>query len=198
MAKERDEFIQFSDEQLVYLIQHLNQDPFEVLLERYSPLIAKMVREFSVHGFDSEDLWQEARFVFHRIVHSYEKDKGVTLGVFFKLSLQNHLLSLVRKNQAEKRKSERQAASLDSMMENGDAYPFEYRVAEKDAPLDYIILDDQLKGFPEALSAFEREVFQAHMDKQSFEEIAQRLGETEARVKNAWERCRRKMRKYID
>lgn len=198
MAKERDEFIQFSDEQLVFLVQHLNQDPFEVLLERYSPLIAKMVREFSVHGFDSEDLWQEARLVFHRIVHCYEKDKGVTLGVFFKLSLQNHLLSLVRRNQAEKRKSERQAASLDSMVEKGHADSFEYRVAEKDAPLDYILLDDKLKGFPDALSAFEREVFHAHMDKQSFEEIARRLGDTEDRVKNAWERCKRKMRKYIE
>lgn len=198
MTAERDNFDKLTDEQLLFLIRHFNQDPFEVLLERYHPVIRKLIREYYVHGFDDEDLWQEARIVFHRIVHFYEEGRGYTLGKLFQFSLQNHFYSLIRKNKAEKRKSEKQVTSLEGMAEKGLVFPIEYTVTEKTSPLDYIVMNDKMKGFTNKLSPLEKKVFYAHMKNKSIEEIASHLKCEEIKVINALDRCKRKMRKQLE
>lgn len=197
LPEKRDGVDKLSDEQLLFLVRYLHKDPFEVLLERYHPVIGKVVQGFTIHGYEEEDLWQEARMVFHHVIQYYEDGKGLTLGSFFKVSLQHHLYSLVRKGMADKRRIAKQVFSLDKIAEKGAQYPLEYAKVKRKPLSDRMILEEELEGFSDLLSPLEKEVFSLYFKEMTEENIAEKLDYPIEKVKNALERSKRKMKDYL-
>lgn len=197
MTKYPDFFDELTDEQLLFLIKYGNKDPFEVLMMRYYPLVGKAIQGYYLRGYDQEDFRQEARMIFYHAVHSYDAAKGYTFGKFFQLALRNHIYSLVRKDMAQKRRMEKTATSLDGLAEKGMVPHHATEHQHAPTPLDYILVNDKLSEYKDSLSPLEQKVFSAYLKKEPFEEIAEDLEVTENQVKNALDRCKRKMKDQL-
>lgn len=191
-------FEELTDEQLLFLIKYGKEDPFEVLMLRYYPLVGKAIQGYYLRGYDQEDFKQEARMIFFHAVHAYDATKGYTFGKFFQLALRNHIYSLIRKDMAQKRKIEKTAASLDGLAEQG-VDPYGDMGSEMTlSPLDYALLNDQLEDYTDSLSTLERRVFSAYLKQEPVEKIALDMKITESQIKNALDRCKRKMKQHLD
>lgn len=196
--EEAIDFIEeLTDVQLLFLIKYANKDPFEVLLMRYYPLVGKATQGFFIRGYDKDDFWQEARMVFYHAVYSYDETKGFTFGKFFQLALRNHIYSLVRRDMAQKRTMEKTAISLEGLAEKGIC-PFEGKESSKEpSPLDYAIVNDQLSEYASSLSPLEQKVFSTYLQDGTLEEMAKEFDTTVDQIKNALDRCKRKMKKQL-
>jgi len=135
--------------------------------------------------------------VFYHAVHSYDEAKGFTFGKFFQLALRNHIYSLVRKDMAQKRRMEKTAASLEGLAEKGVTPYGESEHHHAPSPLDYTLVNDKLYDYAESLSPLEQKVFSAYLKKNTIEEIAKDLDATEDQIKNALDRCKRKMKEQL-
>lgn len=194
MNQSFDFFDGLSDEELLFIIKYGNKEPFEILLRRYNPLVGKAIQGFYVRGYDKDDFHQEARIVFFHAVNSYDNTKGYTFGKFFQLTLKNHIYSLVRRDMAQKRQSEKTATSLEALTEKGMAPSGESTSYHLSTPLDYVVINDKLTDYHELLSPLEKRVFSAYLKRESVNEIAERMEISVNKIKNALDRCKRKMK----
>lgn len=197
MGKAPDFIEELTDEQLLFLIKHGKKDPFEVLLMRYYPLVGKSTQGFFLRGYDQDDFCQEARVIFYHAVKTYDETKGFTFGKFYQLALRNHFFSLVRKDMAQKRIMEKTATSLEGLAEKGMHTYGETQHSTAPSPLDYALVNEKLSDYPRSLSPLEQKVFCAYLKKETVEDIADQLDTTTNQIKNALDRCKRKMKEQL-
>lgn len=198
MGQAVDFIEELTDAELLFLIKYASKDPFEVLLLRYYPLVGKATQGFFIRGYDKDDFWQEARMVFYHAVYSYDETKGFTFGKFFQLALRNHIYSLVRKDMAQKRTMEKTATSLEGLTEKGICPYGGKESSQEPTPLEYAMVNDQLSDYSNSLSHLEKKVFGAYLKHETIEGMAEQFGTTINQIKNALDRCKRKMKKQLD
>lgn len=198
MNETEDFFKQLKDEDIILVIKGGDYFPFEVLFQRYVPLVKKVVKEYYVQGFENEDFIQEARIVFNKTILFYDKSRGHTFGNYFKLNLKHHCFSLIRKDMAKKRRSEKISESLDSLLENGFS-PNYIKNFSGDLNLQEALeVKESIPKYFESLSDFEYEVFLRYLKNVDKEEIATEFKCSVSQVSNALDRCKRKMRTYFN
>lgn len=76
MANEEDAISLMSDDELINIIKNGDGYPFQILFRRYHPLVTNLTKEYYLKSYEQEDLWQEARMVFHKTIQTYDKGKG--------------------------------------------------------------------------------------------------------------------------
>lgn len=162
---------------------------FEILVEKYSPLIQSMSsRYFSILDdeeavlFSQQDFVQEARLAFYRALKRYDSTQtDVSFGLYAKICIRNALVSQLRKIRSEKRKRRKMvepAPSADMLRELSDR--------EETHALLARIRDN--------LSAYENEVLDLYMQGMTVRKIAAALGEPTKSVSNAMYRIRSKVK----
>lgn len=90
---------------LVMLIQCIDFDLFERLLERCKPIISILVNKYFIENYSRDDLIQEARKVLVIAAKKYDYRRGVRFPTYFYMQLSNHFKHLLRKQEAQKKKS---------------------------------------------------------------------------------------------
>lgn len=186
-----------TNEELIFMIKYGDKDPFEVLMRRYAPLVGKVVQKYFLRGFDRDDLWQESRLVLYHTIYSYKEAEGHTFGKFYQRTLTNHFTSLVRKETAQKRHAGNLAVSYEGLAEKGVNFHEEGKGYNELNPLEQVLLKDKLEKYSNSLSPLERQVFGAHMMNHSIEEIAESMDAKVSKIKNALDRCKRKLREQM-
>lgn len=187
-----------SDEELILMIKNGDGYPFKILFKRYHPLVTKMTREYYLKSYELEDLWQEARIVFHKAIQTYDQDKGHTFGNFYKLNFKHHIFSLIRKDMAKKRKIEKIAESLDGMIEKGISPQYITNGKEGLSALDILQVKEKLAGYHHTLSKFEQKVFSLYLKNNEVDKIAEQLQCDSLQIKNALDRCKRKLKRTLE
>ncbi len=164
-------------ESLVARVKNGDNDAFELLTERFLPLIRSEVNRF-FKGMDAEEAYGEAFAVLHSAAVHYASDRGTTFGLYAKICLDRAMCA--------------HAKTLSSKTADVAA---EESVADPEA--DVIRQDSfsRMLGVIRTMtSTAEFEVLGLYLQGYSEKEISSLLGKTEKQVANAKARLFRKLR----
>jgi len=73
--------------------------------ENYYPLILNLWKNFSPATLEMDDLLQEAWIVYVRARDKYSPDKNASFGTYYKQSLKNRLIEIIRSENSDKRRA---------------------------------------------------------------------------------------------
>jgi len=167
-----------------------NEDAFNILATRYSPLIASSVNAYS-SSFgpqDLEELSQEALLAFHRAVVKYDPLYGdVTFGLYAKVCISNAL-----KSEVKRRNKEAAEAALPLELDLADEIP-SYS-DEADMNVRTAELRETIRN---NLSDYENLVFWSYYAGLSSSEIAKQTEKSQKSVENAIFRIRNKLKSIL-
>jgi len=75
------------------------------LVRRYQPMINKMRLQYFISGYEAMDWYQEALLVCYQTCFVFNGDSGSKFGSFFKMKYKNHVIDIIRRENAQKRKA---------------------------------------------------------------------------------------------
>lgn len=170
-----------------------DDEAFEELLKRYTPLIENMTSQFTARceqSEDREDLRQEAILGFYKALTRYNTDQTeVQFGLYAKECIRNRLTSYLRR--IKKYEQIRPLEDENSeMIEDAEQDPVN-RIVEQE---NYLELYNRVCSM---LSDYENRVWWMYLSGRTAAEIASKLGKDEKSVQNAIYRIRRKLRSVI-
>ena len=178
---------------LIQSAQNGDQDAFEELLDRYTPLIDSMVynqrivQDLTVQ--DCEDHRQEAVLAFYRALMHYDTAQNeVQFGLFAKLCIKNALYSHLRK--LKRRQDLLLEDQTGAICEDPEGDPANRVMAEE----SYLELS---RTIHDVLSEYENQIWWLYLSGRTAKEIADHLGRDERSVQNAVYRIRKKLRTVI-
>ena len=96
-----------------------DSEAFKDLFHKYLPIALNAANHYHFRFSDQDDLIQEARIVCYKAALSYQLESHIAFGVYFQRSLLNHFCSMLRKENALKRKADKLAQSLDEISIDG-------------------------------------------------------------------------------
>lgn len=184
-------------EQAIEEVKAGHNQLFPFVFFKYRPIILKTAKRYFLYDFDLEDWLQEGRIICYQSIKKYDATKKVTFGAFFKGNFERHIFSLLRKQNAYKRRLSYQAVSLEETVENlGDGI-YSIELMQTYPPTQQLELREHLKEFFQQLSKFEQGVFKEYTSGTGVEWIAQKKNCSIKKVKNALDRIKRKLKEHI-
>ena len=160
---------------LILRVKEGDQQAFHTLLDKYHPLIDKLVSKFEsdelTKSFE-EDLQQEATLVFYNAIMAYdEKQSEVEFGLYARICISNALVSQMRI--INKRRLEQLTDS-----ENSSFYTEDITLS----PMDDILRQEKLRAMyaiiKDNLSDFEYLIWQKYMMGMTATAISKELGKS--------------------
>ena len=113
-----------NDYELIYMVCDNNEDSFKILLDKYKPLIYKLVKEytkfFKKFGYELEDLMQLGYITLYNTSKKYNIYNSSMFYSYFKKALNNMIISNIRVNTSNKRELLNKALSYDSYIPNSN------------------------------------------------------------------------------
>ena len=128
---------------------------FKELYAKVRGIVLKCRREYYVHLWELSDWEQEGMLVLYQLVSRYPQlvEEDHQLYVYYKTKFRNHILDILRKQESQKRKLDRQA--YEEVSEIG------HKLSLKELYLDeLVILRDQLKSYQSQLSPEKQEQYE--------------------------------------
>ena len=93
---------EISDYELIYMIRQKDETAFNMLFQRYQPLIWYKVYEFQKQYYeylpDTSDTYNECMLTFHDIIYTYRLDKKTKFGTYLSTSIDFALKNYRRAN----------------------------------------------------------------------------------------------------
>lgn len=180
--------------ELLSRFQGGEESAFSLLCNRYAPMLNARVRFYFGNNFkdaelDFDEMEQDARLALYRAAGAYAVDNGkVTFGCYARACVNNALSSYCRRH-----KKRAPLASIDEMDE--------ILFAENESPLDSLIAEEKLAELylkvSMVLTPLERRVFDMHIEGESAESMASKLGIGKKSVSNALYRMLKKLREAL-
>lgn len=183
-----------TEKQLILLASTGNAEAFEVLFNRYRPIVYTLEKKYYLKDLDHDDWLQEGRIVFYQVLLLYNPKRGATLGKFYKLAFTNHIMTLLRKQNAIKRRSNVLCDPLEALYKQDCEYDQRDKTPLAD---DYIILREQLANYETIFSDFERTVMGNFLLGIKLKEQSEELEIPEKKVRAAFDRAKRKLSQYL-
>ena len=184
----------YSVDELITLVISGNSDAFTALVERYNPLLKRILDNYTTEEMsneDVEDLGQEELIAFYRAILSFDSDQSeVEFGLYAKICVTNSMISYkraARKKSGEIAFVESSELDLISDPDGEPAKIFEQKESER-------ILGEQIE---KTLSQYENEVWGYYVNGYSSKEIASKLNSGEKSIENAIFRIRRKLKTLL-
>lgn len=178
---------------LIRSAQQNDENAFEELLNRYTPLIESMTFRFATEGCsvqDREDLRQEAILGFYKALTRFNTEqKEVQFGLFAKECIRNRLISYMRTVKKQARVLPLEAEDSAEIADE-EQNPVT-RLVEQE---NYLALYDKICN---TLSPYENRVWWMYLSGRTAAEIGTQLGKDAKSVQNAVYRIRRKLRSVI-
>ncbi|SLM85180.1 MULTISPECIES: sigma-70 family RNA polymerase sigma factor [Vagococcus] len=173
-------------------------DSFEVVFNQYIPVVLKQRNLYYLRDLDLDDWLQEGRLVCYQSLLKYDSSKNVTFGLFFKMNFNRHIISLLRHQEAQKRRIYRYTDSLDSKMNSfGECISRGTEDYRADTSIKYIYVRESLEKLPEQLSKFEQKVYHYTLSGMSIEEISDITDISQRKILFGYNRLKVKLKKQI-
>ena len=189
MSNAKDSYSALSDDVLAGLSKAHDEQAFNELVLRYLSKISIMARKYSARGYEHPDFVQEGLLGLFCAAKTFDPDGGRTFRNYALLVAERRLISIIRRQSAQKSVPESAIIGLDTL--DVDV------VDTARTPEEELMLREQLaalrKRLSEVLSKRENEVLSLYNEGLSYAQIAQRLGLSPKAVDNALQRVRRKV-----
>lgn len=178
---------------LIDLVISGNSDAFSALVEKYNPMLKKILSSYTTEDMskeDVEDLSQEELIAFYRAIINFDREQdNVEFGLYAKICVTNSMISY--KRAAAKKSNEALVGDeeINSIHDPDGEVPrfFEMQESERE-------LGEQIE---KSLSQYENEVWSYYVNGYSSREIALKLNSSEKSIDNAIFRIRRKLKTLL-
>lgn len=165
----------------------------EKLLKENEPLIYSLVKNYSIVGYTTEDLMQEARQSFCTAVRKFDATRGYQLSTFVSVVIRRRLDDIKGTQFADKRRGE--VFSL--LSDNEDE--MEYEIPSPDPnPEEQVLIEEKREEIGNALrgklSKIEFDIAILFANGYTYVDIAKLLNITKKQVDNALQRVRKKLK----
>jgi RNA polymerase sigma factor (sigma-70 family) len=112
-----------NDYEILYMVCD-NEESFSILLEKYKPLIYKIVKEyekfFKRFGYELEDLMQLGYITLYKVAERYDIYNQSMFYSYLKKALNNMIISYIRNNTTNKKEVLNKALSYDEFIPHTD------------------------------------------------------------------------------
>ena len=138
---------------------------FKELYGKVRGIVLKCRRDYYVHLWELSDWDQESMLVLYQLVSRYPQlvETESQLYVYYKTKFRNHIKDILRKQESQKRKLDRQA--YEEVSEIG------HKLSLKELYLDeLVILRDQLKSYQAQLSPEKQEQYERLLADERFKD----------------------------
>ena len=171
--------------ELILMCRAHDDDAFDELLRRYTPMMRKLIMGFGATAYDYNELFSEACVALHIAAQRYDLDQTeVTFGLYARICIRNRIVDLLRCAEADT------AVELDvELMAADDSV--EQRLADREA------FDMLLHTAKNLLSDYEYRVLMLHIQGYKTAAIAEKLSRSAKSVDNAKSRLFRRLREEI-
>ena len=152
---------------------------FKELYAKVRGIVLKSRREYYGHLWELSDWDQEGMLVLYQLVSRYPQlvEEDHQLYVYYKTKFRNHILDILRKQESQKRKLDRQA--YEEVSEIG------HKLNLKELYLDeLVILRDQLKSYQAQLSSEKQEQYERLLADERFKGRQAMIRELRAYLKD--------------
>ena len=128
---------------------------FDYIFETYKPIVYRSKKVYHLYHYETDDWLQEGRIVCFKSLQTYDVKRGATFGSYFRMNFKNHIFSLIRRQEAHKRRVDKECITC-----GGDIDMLSHVIENR--PLEtikYIFYKENAFLFAESLSDYERQVF---------------------------------------
>ncbi len=190
-----------NDYELLYLISENNEDAFEIILNKYNPLIVSIAIKYFYFfpnlGLTKEDFIQEGKIGLYKATKTYKPETSM----FYTLALaciNNSMKKLIQQASCGKQKILNNAVSLELLVENDINNDYDI---QKNKDLANIIIDKEKEKeiiyFKNSLSELNSCIFELKINGFNYKEIAVLLDISLKKVDNCLLSIRRTSKKYL-
>lgn len=113
-----------NDYEILYMVCDNEENSFNILLEKYKPLIYKLVKDyekfFKRFGYELDDLMQLGYITLYKTSHRYNTYNSSMFYSYFKQALNNSIINVIRSNTTSKKEVLNKALSYDEFIPNTD------------------------------------------------------------------------------
>lgn len=192
------DYAALSEERLIELVQHGDNEAGNELSLRYRPLIKKCTRPYFLVGGDEEDLIQEGMMGLVTSMQTYSPDRQCTFKSYAELCIKRRILSAIKAANRFKHMPLNYRLSLDEIYSDDE----EPNAIIADArytltPEQQIIREEEIQSLrtlsKSLLSSLENKVLELYLDGLSYEEIAKGIGKPVKSVDSALQRIKKKL-----
>lgn len=193
---------EINDYELVYLVEEGNEDAYNLIFEKYRPILDCYATQYyrigkSV-GVDYDDLYQEGLIGIHHAISSYRVSNQTILYTFILICVKGRMSNLIRRSSAKKHYILNNSLSLNYESEEVDC--FENFIGVNDDPLDHLIYS-QLQSvwiqFKHSIKFLHSQVLELRMNGFSPMEISRLLEISTKTVNNIIYINRRRFFEYL-
>ena len=168
---------------LIHLCREHDDDAFDELVRRYTPMIRKVIFSFGQIPFEFSELFSEGCVALHTAAQRFDNEQSdVTFGLFARICVRNRIVDLLR------------AFDCDPALSDCDIE----QVSEEDSPEGKIVkretFDSIISGAKRVLSDYEFRVLLLHIQGYKTAAIAEMLNRSSKSVDNAKARLFRRLR----
>jgi len=161
----------------------------ESLVRRYRPMIDNMYIKFFIDSYDKSDWYQEAFIVCYQTCCLFDAQNGSKFGSFFKMKFQNHIIDIIRRENAVKRRANIRTESYDNLVINGT---IDDLTTEND---NWLEVSNQIERILVEMSSLELLAFQFLLGKISLKDACESAQCDVKQIMRAVGRCKNKIKK---
>ncbi len=171
---------------LILACREHNDDAFDELVHRYTPMMRKVITSFEQYGYEYSELFSEACVSLHIAAQKYNLDQDdVTFGLYARICIRNRIVDLIR------------ALDYDPGISDCDVEQMAVESNVEKRLEDKEIFNNLLGSAKDLLSDYEYRVLLLHIQGYKTAAIASMLSKSAKSVDNAKSRLFRRLREEI-
>ena len=197
--------MEFSDEELAVMVCENDEDAKDVLYDKYNYIIdiimLKYKKSIYALGLDYNEVKQEALVAFSDALVRYSNEKKTSLPTFISVVVERKIQNCIRKADTIKNKVHNESYSLEQEYEVFNRPLEEIIGNNKENPLFKMENEEHykelLKNIDEALSPFEKDVYDLVINEFNYLDIAKILNKEPKQIDNTIQRIRNKIKDLL-
>lgn len=193
----KDNYRQYTDEQLIQRLRNGETEVSEYLLAKYKGIARKKAHAMYLIGGETDDLIQEGMLGLFKAIQSYSPDKEASFRTFAVLCMERQMYNAIQISNRQKHQPLNSYVSLsEDFLE--DNFVDQLVISNPES----IIIDRETARDMEQrilmnLSPFEQEVLTCYMQGSNYLQIAEMFHKSPKSIDNAIQRIRKKVRSII-
>lgn len=183
-----------TDEKLALLAKEGDSNAELELFNRYRTTITKLSRGFYLVGGDVEDIIQEGMIGLYKAIKGFDPKKEVSFSTFASICIRRQIQSAIRN--ASTQKNLVLSSALPITDEENDELGI-FLISDGLSPEQVLankqMAQDLKEAFAKELSPLEHRVLKCYLEGLSYQEIADKTGQTKKSIDNALSRIKKKI-----